>query len=55
MPVQLERHRPATLDLDKLRFDVFSSEEIRKFSVCKVLNTVSFDSLGNSVTGNIFT
>lgn len=54
MPVQMERYRPATLDLEKLRFDVFSSEDVRKISVCKVMNTVSFDSLGNPVTGDYF-
>lgn len=55
MPVQMEKYRPVTLQIDSLNFNVFSADEIRKFSVCRVVNTVSFDSLGNPTTGkNIF-
>lgn len=54
MVLQMEKQRPVTLEVDSLKFSVFSAEEIRKFSVCKVTSTVSFDSIGNPVTGGLY-
>lgn len=54
MVVQMERSRPVTLTVDSLKFNVFSAEEIRKISVCKVTSTVSFDSIGNPVSGGLY-
>lgn len=54
MVLQMEKMRPVTLEVDSLKFCVFSAEEIRKFSVCKVTSTVSFDSIGNPVTGGLY-
>lgn len=36
-----------TLDVDNLQFNVFDAEDIHKFSVCKITNSVSFNSIGN--------
>ena len=46
--------KAVTLEVDNLEFNVFKPEEIRKFSVCKVTNTVSFDSIGNPVSGGLY-
>lgn len=54
MPVCLEKQKPVTLEVDSLKFNVFSAEEIRKFSVCKITNSVSFDSIGNPTTGGLY-
>lgn len=54
MVVQMEKTRPVTLEVNSLKFNVFSADEIRKFSVCKVINTISFDSIGNPVTGGLY-
>jgi DNA-directed RNA polymerase I subunit RPA1 len=54
MVVQMEKYRPVTLEVESLKFNVFKPEEIRKFSVCKVTNTTSFDSIGNPVSGGLY-
>lgn len=54
MVVQMEKSRHVTLEVDSLKFNVFSPEEIRKFSVCKITSTISFDSIGNPVTGGLY-
>lgn len=54
MVVQMEKTRPVTLEVESLKFNVFRPEEIRKFSVCKITNTTSFDSIGNPVPGGLY-
>lgn len=54
MVVQMEKYRPVTLEANSLKFNVFKPEEIRNFSVCKVINTTSFDSIGNPVSGGLY-
>lgn len=54
MVVQMQREKPVILEFDSLKFNVFSSEEIRKLSVCKITNTISFDSIGNPVSGGLY-
>ncbi|CAO1406865.1 unnamed protein product [Diamesa tonsa] len=54
MVVALEKLNSVHLDVNNLRFDVFSAEEIRKFSVCKVTSTISFDAIGNPVSGGLY-
>lgn len=54
MVVQMEKERPVTLEVDSLKFNVFSPEDIKKFSVCKITSTISFDSIGNPVTGGLY-
>lgn len=54
MVVQMQKTKPVTLEVDSLSFNVFSADEIRKFSVCKITNTISFDSIGNPVTGGLY-
>lgn len=46
--------RPVTLECESLKFNVFSPEEIRKFSVCKITSSISFDSIGNPVSGGLY-
>lgn len=46
--------RQIHLDANKLEFNVFSSNDIEKLSVCKITSSVSFDSIGNSVTGGLY-
>lgn len=54
MPVALAKERPVTLEIDNLQFQVFDADDIRKFSVCKITNPISFDCLGNSTReGNL--
>lgn len=50
MPVFI--NKPVTLNVDNLQFNVFDADDIHKFSVCKITNSVSFNSIGNP--GNIF-
>lgn len=50
----MEKERPVTLEVDSLKFNVFSPEDIKKFSVCKITSTISFDSIGNPVTGGLY-
>lgn len=50
----MEKSRPATLEVSSLKFNVFSPEEIRKFSVCKITNSVSFDAIGNPCPGGLY-
>jgi hypothetical protein len=47
MPVQFGNNKPVTLDIDNLQFNVFDADDIHNFSVCKITNSVSFDSIGN--------
>lgn len=54
MVVQMNKSTPVTLEVNNLQFNVFSADEIRKFSVCKITNTVPFDSIGNPVTGGLY-
>ncbi|KAL7035470.1 hypothetical protein ACKWTF_008392 [Chironomus riparius] len=54
MPVQLARERPVTLEVENLEFGIYSSDEIRQISVCKVTNPIAFDSLGNSTRGGLY-
>ncbi len=54
MPVQFGNNKPVTLDVENLQFNVFEPDEIHKFSVCKITNSVSFNSLGNPVTGGLY-
>lgn len=54
MVVEMEKARPVTLEVDSLKFNVFSPEEIRKFSVCKITSSISFDSIGNPVSGGLY-
>lgn len=54
MVVQMQKSRPVTLEVDSLKFNVFSADDIRKFSVCKITNTTSFDSIGNPVPGGLY-
>lgn len=54
MVVEMEKTRPVTLEVDSLKFNVFSPEEIRKFSVCKITSSISFDSIGNPVSGGLY-
>lgn len=54
MVVQMEKMRPTTLEVSSLKFNVFSPEEIRKFSVCKITNSVSFDAIGNPCSGGFY-
>jgi hypothetical protein len=51
MPVSLAKERSVTLEIDKLEFAFYSAEDMKKISVCNVVNAVSFDSLGNSTRG----
>lgn len=50
----LHKSKPATLEVESLKFNVFKPEEVKKFSVCKVTNTISFDTIGNPVTGGLY-
>lgn len=45
MPVN--QNKPVTLDAENIRFDVYDGDDIHKFSVCKITNSVSFNSIGN--------
>ncbi|KAG5680123.1 hypothetical protein PVAND_009648 [Polypedilum vanderplanki] len=54
MPVSLAKERPVTLNIENVEFSVFNAEEIRKISVCKILNPISFDGLGNSTAGGLY-
>lgn len=54
MVVQMQKSRLVSLEVDNLKFNVFSADEIRKFSVCKITNTISFDSIGNPVPGGLY-
>jgi len=54
MPVCLAKEKPVTLEVNNLQFNVFSPEEIRKLSVCKITNIISFDAIGNPVAGGLY-
>lgn len=46
--------RQIHLDATNLNFNIFSAKEIEQLSVCKITSSVSFDSIGNSVTGGLY-
>lgn len=54
MPVSMAKERQVTLEIENLQFNVFDAEDIRKFSVCNVTNPISFDSIGNTTRGGLF-
>lgn len=45
MPVG--QNKPVTLDADNIRFDIYDGDDIHQFSVCKITNSVSFNSIGS--------
>ncbi|XP_013180598.1 PREDICTED: DNA-directed RNA polymerase I subunit RPA1 [Papilio xuthus] len=44
----------ASFDLDSVQFLMFSDEDIKKLSVLKITNPISFDSLGNATNGGLY-
>lgn len=42
------------LELDSLRFSVFSSDDVRKLSVAKIVTSSVFDSLGHALPGGLY-
>lgn len=42
------------LDPSNLQFSVFSTEDIKKMSVAKVITPTTFDSLGHPIPGGLY-
>ncbi|XP_039753127.1 DNA-directed RNA polymerase I subunit RPA1 [Pararge aegeria] len=43
-----------SIDPDSIQFLMFSDQDMRKLSVAKITNTVSFDSMGNPTKGGLY-
>lgn len=43
-----------TMNLTSMRFTVFSSSDIRKMSVAKIVTSTVFDSLGQPLPGGLY-
>ncbi|XP_072949015.1 DNA-directed RNA polymerase I subunit RPA1 [Epargyreus clarus] len=43
-----------SVDPDSIQFLMFSDEDIRKLSVTKITNTISFDTMGNPIKGGLY-
>lgn len=50
----MEKQRPVTLEADQIQFNVYSAAEIKQMSVCKITSSISFDSIGNPVSGGLY-
>lgn len=45
---------PTHLDIKNLRFVVYSSADIKKLSVAKIVTSLVFDQLGHALPGGVY-
>lgn len=50
----ISKHYSHHLDPANLQFSVFSTEDIKKMSVAKIITPTTFDALGHPIPGGLY-